>query len=46
VESASQISKYRLAKSVIVSLVETPVPVRFFLELKSFEQDRLLDRID
>lgn len=27
-------------------LVETPVPVRFFLELKSFEQDTLLDRID
>lgn len=27
-------------------LVETPVPVRFFLELKSFEQDTLLDRLD
>lgn len=27
-------------------LVETPVPIRFFLELKSFEQDTLLDRID
>jgi hypothetical protein len=27
-------------------LVETPVLVRFFLELKSFEQDTLLDRID
>ena len=27
-------------------LVETPVPVRFFLELKCFEQDTLLDRID
>jgi hypothetical protein len=27
-------------------LVETPVPVRFFLELKSFEQETLLDRID
>ena len=27
-------------------LVETPVPVRFFLELKSFEQATLLDRID
>jgi hypothetical protein len=27
-------------------LVETPVPIRFLLELKSFEQDTLLDRID
>ena len=27
-------------------LVETPVPVRFFIELKSFEQATLLDRID
>ena len=26
-------------------LVETPVPVRFSLELKSFEQDTLLDRM-
>jgi hypothetical protein len=27
-------------------LVETAAPIRFFLELKSFEQDTLLDRID
>jgi hypothetical protein len=27
-------------------LVETPVPVRFLLELKSFEQDTALDHID
>src|SRR4051812_15533267 len=27
-------------------LVATPVPVQFLLELKSFEQDTLLDRID
>src|SRR3954467_11733827 len=27
-------------------LVETPGPFRFFLELKSFEHDTLLDRID
>lgn len=27
-------------------LVETPASVRFFLELKSFEQDTILDRID
>ena len=27
-------------------LVETPVPIRFLLELKSFEQDTALDQID